>query len=371
MADANDLDAVSPGVPHVQGRERAPHPGPRAQPHRLRLAGRGLAEGPRRALRRRRGAGDQALPRHARGRGLLRSRRRLRALRRGHRRPRPGGSIRPGRTCSSATAPRTPSWPTRSSGCSAGTCPRAGRTRCRRFPPDAEGDRQPRLVGSGAERGGPGGALAARRARPTSRPRPRRRLTFDGAGDFQPASRLGAQPPLRDPGARLGRHRQRDGPDQAAALLVGLPHLLGLRPRRDPALGPDGDPGRAHLHPRLDRRRRGRADPPAGRAAGLVAGDAGAAGVPAGRRQRGRRDLADRDCRSATSPRCWSCPARRCPPSTGRGLGRRLGVARGAYVLAEARRATPTSSSWPPARRCSWRWRPGTSSRARASRRGW
>ena len=58
------------------------------------------------------------------------------------------------------------------------------------------------------------------------------------------------------------------------------------------------------LHARLDRRRRGRPDAPAGRAARVAARDPGPARLPPGRRQRGRRDVADRDARSSASRRC-------------------------------------------------------------------
>ena len=105
-----------PCAAHLQGRARATHPDPRAQPHRVRVAGRGLPEGPRRTLRRRRRSsrpsGSSACPRtrtstcptastrpSPRGLGA-----RGRAARRGL-----------GATSSPATAPRTPSWPTRSS----------------------------------------------------------------------------------------------------------------------------------------------------------------------------------------------------------------------------------------------------------------
>ena len=67
VADANDLDAIDARVPHVQGRDGTPDPDRRAQPHRLRLAGGGLAQGTRRAVRRRGRArprsGSSACPR--------------------------------------------------------------------------------------------------------------------------------------------------------------------------------------------------------------------------------------------------------------------------------------------------------------------
>ncbi len=63
----------------------------------------------------------------------------------------------------------------------------------------------------------------------------------------------------------------------------------------DPPLGADGAAGDPPLHPRLDRARRGRPDPPADRAAGLAAGDAAPRRDPPRRRQRGRRGLAAGD----------------------------------------------------------------------------
>ena len=64
----------------------------------------------------------------------------LRVLRRRASGPAAGPLVRTGRTLFDALPrSRTRSWPTRSSGCSAGSCPTGGRTRCRRFPPDAKG----------------------------------------------------------------------------------------------------------------------------------------------------------------------------------------------------------------------------------------
>ena len=54
----------------------------------------------------------------------------------------------------------------------------------------------------------------------------------------------------------------------------------------------DEDPGRARLHPRLDRARRGRSDPSAGRADRVAAGDAEHVPLAAGRQRRDGRVLA-------------------------------------------------------------------------------
>ena len=123
-------------------------------------------------------------------------------------------------------------------------------------------------------------------------PSTKTRLTFDGAGDFEPGERSGrnfhfgvrenASAAIANGLAAL----------EAPPVLVRLPHLLRLRAGPDPALRADGDPGRPHLHARLDRGGRGRSDPPAGRAARVAAGDSGAPRVPARGRERGGGDMA-------------------------------------------------------------------------------
>ena len=121
------------------------------------------------------------------------------------------------------------------------------------------------------------------------------RLDLDGAVDFEPGELRGAPAALRHPRARGGGDLQRPLALQAAPAVVHLPHLLRLRAAGDPALRADGAAGDPRLHPRLDRAGRGRADPPAGRAARLAAGGARPRRDPPRRRQRGRRGLAGGD----------------------------------------------------------------------------
>ncbi len=106
-------------------------------------------------------------------------------------------------------------------------------------------------------------------------------LTFEGAGELPGREPGRTKPAPRRARARVGRGRERHGAHEAALVLVGLPDLLGLRPRCDPPVGADGDPRRAHLHARLDRRRRRRSDASAGRAARVAPCDAGTARLPA------------------------------------------------------------------------------------------
>ena len=122
---------------------------------------------------------------------------------------------------------------------------------------------------------------------------------------------LGPRPPLRDSRARVGRDLQRAGALQAAPGLVDLPDLLRLRPPGDPPLGADGAAGDPLVQPRLDRPRRGRPDPPAGRAARLPARDAGAERDPPLRRERGRRGVAGDHAAEAPAHRPGADPPER------------------------------------------------------------
>ena len=119
-------------------------------------------------------------------------------------------------------------------------------------------------------------------------------------------------------------------------VVVDLPGLLRLRAARDPPLGADGAAGDPHLHPRLDRPRRGRPDPPAGRAARLAARDPGPQRDPPLRRERGRRGVAGDDRAGPTGRPRWCSPARTCRSSTARCTRRAEGLRRGGYVLADA-----------------------------------
>ena len=124
VADANDLESVARALHTFQAEHERPTLIARAQPHRLRLAGRGLAQGARRAPRRRRRSGppsaSSACPRT-----------RTSTSPTGSTTGSPtgiGARGRDARTAWEATFERyrdaaTRSWPTRSSRCSAATLP--------------------------------------------------------------------------------------------------------------------------------------------------------------------------------------------------------------------------------------------------------
>ena len=182
------------------------------------------------------------------------------------------------------------------------------------FPADPGAWRSAQASGKVLERASPIGCRGSSAAPPTWL-----RPTKTADVGARPASASRAerpQLPPRHPRARLGGHRQRHVALSKLRPLWSTYLIFSDYARAaDPPLGADGAAGDPPLHPRLDGRRRGRPDPPAGRAARLAAGDARAPGVPPGRRQRGRRDLADGPATSTSRWR-WCSPARRCRSST-------------------------------------------------------
>ena len=77
----------------------------------------------------------------------------------------------------------------------------------------------------------------------------------------------GPQLPLRHPRARHGRDHQRPRAEWLPRVRRRLLHLQRLHEGVDPARRDHAHPEHLRVHPRLDRRRRGRPDPPADRAA--------------------------------------------------------------------------------------------------------
>ncbi len=100
------------------------------------------------------------------------------------------------------------------------------------------------------------------------------------------------QPALRRARARHGRRGQRPHAARLPRLRQHVPDLLRLHEGRHPALGAAEAALDLGLHPRLDRPRRGRPDPPADRAAGRPARHAAPERDPPRRRQRDRAGLA-------------------------------------------------------------------------------
>ncbi len=155
-------------------------------------------------------------------------------------------------------------------------------------------------------------------------PSTKTRLVFDGAGDFGPDD-------------RTGRNLHFGVREFASAAIANGLALVKVRPfwsgflifsdyarGRDQALGAHGDPRAPRLHARLDRRGRGRADAPAGRAARLAAGDARPPRLPPGGRERGGGDVALRPpapprARGARPLPAGAADARPVDPRAGRG----------------------------------------------------
>ena len=102
------------------------------------------------------------------------------------------------------------------------------------------------------------------------------------------------QPALRHPRARHGRDRQRPRAERLPRLRRRLLHLQRLHEGVAAARRDHADPEHVRVHPRLDRRRRGRPDAPADRAARGPASHAEHQRRPAGGLQRDRAGVAVR-----------------------------------------------------------------------------
>ena len=173
----------------------------------------------------------------------------------------------------------------------ADAAPRAAGGMGRRHPvlrAGREGHRDPEGVQPGRERRRRPDPMAARRlgrphrvdrrsgSRTWRAPRPSSRNRARAASSISASA--STAPPTLSNGLSL---------TQAAPALVDVPDLLRLRQARHPALRADGAAGDPPLHPRFDRPRRGRPDPPARRAPRRPAGDSRSRRDPAGRRERG------------------------------------------------------------------------------------
>ena len=188
-----------------------------------------------------------------------------------------------GRRASRAGARRSRRWPATGTWPGAGACARAGATRCR-----ASASEKPSTRQAGRE------AMAAfapvrpddvRRRRGPRRVHPHR--ASRAAGCSRRSTRAATSP--------FGiREHAMGAIVNGAAAHGGIVKPYGstflifsdyMRPTRAP-LGADGPAGRVGLDARLGRARRGRPDPPAGRAVRLAARDPGPVGDPARRRER-------------------------------------------------------------------------------------
>ena len=247
--------------------DRPADPDHRRQPHRLRRAEQaGHQRRPRRAAGRGGDPADQASYGWPEDAKFLVPDGVYEHFQRGHRRARQGAARRLVRAARASTRPSIPSWPTSSTGCSTASSPTAGTRTCRPSRPTPRAWRRrdssgkvlnalaknvPWLIGGAAD-------LA---------PSTKTRLTFEGAGDFEAGSYGGRNFHFGIREHAMGAILNGMALVKVRAFGVGLPDLQRLRPDADPPGGDHGDPGHLRLHARLDRRRRGRPDAPAGRAA--------------------------------------------------------------------------------------------------------
>ena len=118
------------------------------------------------------------------------------------------------------------------------------------------------------------------------------------------------------------------------------------------------------LHARLDRRRRGRPDPPADRAAPVAPGDPRPGRAPPRATPTRWSRPGGSSCSSTTSRRSWSSPARTSRRSTAPSTPRPPALARAPTSWPTPPTASPTSSCWPPAARSRSASRPTRSSKA-------
>ena len=155
-------------------------------------------------------------------------------------------------------------------------------------------------------------------------------------------ARRRAKRPLGGARARDGRRRQRIGASRRdrPALRVDLPCLLRLHATGNPALGDHGPACRLGLLPRLDRGRRGRADPSADRALRGAAGNSRPNRDPPRRCRRDSAGLAA-DAGGAGRAVCILLTRQDLPVLDRTELSGAEGLGRGGYVLAEATGTVP------------------------------
>ena len=264
-----------------------------------------------------------------------RARRRARAFPGGHRRARPGAARRLVDASSKRTDSSIPSSPIMAIACCAASCRTAGTASLPVFPADAKG------IATRDASGQVLNALARERAvadRRLGRPRPfvQDAADFRGCRRFQRRESRRTQYPLRHPRARHGRDPQWLVAVEDSAIWLRIPDLQRLRPRRDPLERVDGNSGHPHLHARFDRRRRRRADAPAGRASGLAARHSRLDRPATGRCQRGGRSVAGDHAVAPRAGRADPDAAGAARLWTARNMRSAEGVQRGAYVLADA-----------------------------------
>ena len=193
-----------------------------------------------------------------------------------------------------------------------------------------------------------GGAQGAGRVAP----QPGRRLRGPGgqhrhgarAGRRLRPRRGGTDGPLGHPRARHGGvHERHGGARRGPPLRQHLPRVQRLHEAVHPPGGADGAARHLPRHPRLDRRRRGRPDAPAGRAPRHAARHPERGGPPAGRRQRDGRGVARGRPAARRSHGAGAHAAEAPRPRPGRARRRRRGCA-AAATCSTTRRAAPRPS---------------------------
>ena len=208
------------------------------------------------------------------------------------------------------------------------------------LPRRCQGHGEPRFVGQGAQCAcattipwliGGSADLA---------PSTKTRLTFEGAGDLEPGTLGGRNMHFGIREHAMGAVVNGMALSERARVRVDIPDLHRLHEDRDPAGGDDGDAGHLCLHARFDRPGRGRPDASADRAACRrcapcrVWSSCGRA-TPTKWSRRGGSSSELRH-----QPACLVLSRQALPTLDRTKYAPAAGVARGAYVLADAKPAS-------------------------------
>ena len=339
LGDGNDLDAIADALEAAARRDRRARRSSSCAP--TSPIRRRPSATPRRRTASRSARTRSAAPRRSsagRTSRLLRARRRARPLAarrwRAARRSKPNGE--PGSRPTRRTTPRPRA---SSSSGSRARCPTGGTQGLPGVRAGERAARHPAGVGArpAGDRGGASRAWSA--ARPTSPATPARRSSR-AASSARTAPGRTFHCGIREHG--MGVVPQRHGrPRRAPRLRQHVPRLLRLHAAGGPPRGDHAAAGHLRLHARLDRRRRGRPDAPADRAAGDAPRHPQPGGPPPGRRQRDRRGVArrrgtarrphDAGAHAPEAPGARPHGARAAPPAP----------PRGAYVLLDPPGGTP------------------------------
>ena len=275
VGDANDAELLARAFEEFKAEDGPPDPDHRRQPHRLGLAAQaGHRRRPRRAARRGGGASRPSAPTAG---------------------PRTPSSSSP--TASASTSPTgigkrgaelRAAWEAEARRATRADADLAAEIETMQqrelpdgwdaaiptFEADEEGASPPARPRTRSRTRSPSGCPGCSPAPPTSPTRPRSGSTSTAPPTSSPAASTAASSTSGSASTSRRRSATASRSRKLRPLWSTYLTFSDYAPPGDPPLGADGAAGDPPLHPRLDRARRGRPDPPADRAARLAAGDA-------------------------------------------------------------------------------------------------